>query len=129
MSGEAKTALLRALNQQKTSGQPDIGSFDEAILRKLQDRGIADVSALLPDLEDAEQAHLRRVIEFLRAEEQDRIAAEERREAKENPPPQTAADKLRCALAGTTSPAHIPLNGAGVLRAALGGQPGTINGA
>jgi hypothetical protein len=126
---EAKRALLRALSQQQPSGQPEVDSFDEAILRKMQDRGIADVSALLPDLEDAEQAHLRRVIEFLRAEEQDRIAAEERRSAQENPPPLTAADKLRCALAGTTSPKYLPLNGEGVLRAALRGVGGgTING-
>jgi hypothetical protein len=45
-------------------------------------------------------------------------------EAEENPPPQTAADILRCALAGTTSPKHLPLNGAGVVRAAMAAMKG-----
>jgi hypothetical protein len=43
--------------------------------------------------------------------------------------PQTTAGIVRAAIANSSgSSGHIPLNGAAVLRAALAGGPGTING-
>ena len=53
-------------------------------------------------------------------------AAQRQAAQDEHTTPQTAAAALRAAIAGPSVP--LPLNRAGILRAALGGGRGTING-
>jgi hypothetical protein len=60
-----------------------------------------------------------------KASEAERQARRKADEEAQNAP-QTTAGILYAAIAGSSAP--LPLNGAGILRAALGGGGGTING-
>jgi hypothetical protein len=75
---------------------------------------------------------LRRALNGTQGREPEPVVDEEeweaRRKAEAEAPtaPQTTAGVLHAAIAGSS--AAMPLNGASVLRAALGGGQGTING-
>ena len=89
-------------------------------------RGIAKVPGLpRPDPEptwiDRAIEHDRRTDELEAQREAQRQAEEEAAQA-----PKTTAAILHAAIAGPSAP--LPLNGACILRAALGGGHGTING-
>jgi hypothetical protein len=107
---------------------PVEGGFAQAIARKLESRGIVSVPGLPtdePEWFDVAIEHQRRQQE-LAAVREARRQAEEAHEA-----PQTTASILMGEIAkaatGSGSVA-IPLNGAAVLRAALNGGSGTVNG-
>ncbi|WP_139807386.1 hypothetical protein [Mycobacterium avium] len=126
-TGSAKK-LARMLRSATSKPETITDPAAQGIIRRMQARGIlGDVAGMPPEVDPAE-ARWQAVLAFLREERE----AEERRkaeaEAEVNPPPETAADMLRCALSGASSPKHLPLNGAGILLAALAGGTGTING-
>jgi hypothetical protein len=116
-------------------------AFTQAIGQRLQDRGIAEVPGLprpaAPDWLDNAIEHERRYQEFLRQREQEHQAAVEAQEA-----PQTLPDLIRQMIAAAGKPVAsddtveqpvqtsvaMPLNSAAILRAALGGTGGKING-
>ncbi len=126
--------LERALaGTQGPTPQPITDEFVLAIAKRLEARGITTVPGI-PVEEPDEKPLAERLRAFL--EEQHDIeerAAERQRQAEEEhdapPAPQTTADIVREAISASTgSSGHIPLNGERVLRAALAGGPGTING-
>jgi hypothetical protein len=103
-------------------------ALDQAMIRRMQQRGIVGEVSGMPEPTDPDQEWYDKVLAWMRAQKEIQAKAEAKRAEAENPPPQTAAEILRCALTGSSSPKHLPLNGAGILRAALAGKPGTING-
>jgi hypothetical protein len=98
--------------------------FAKAIARKLVSRGIAKVPGLTDGSDDGSEddsvsARLKRYTEAVQRQqpEQDDPSSQ-----------QTTASIFRAVIAGTSAP--VPLNGMGVLRAAVSGLgTGTINGA
>ena len=125
-----KQMLERALaGSQSPTPQPITDEFALAIARKLEARGIAKV----PGIPDDEEGWQDTVLTFLQEQGDIEERAAERQseaEAQHTAPPSTAAILVaEIANAATNSGgAHIPLNGAAVLRAALAGGGGTING-
>jgi hypothetical protein len=134
MTVKKKRSAAKLLTQQanSTKRKPDPKITDEfalGVARKLESREIVRVPGLPvdePEWFDVAIEHHRRQQE-LAAQREARRQAEE--QAKE--PPQTTASILmgEIAKAATGSgSATIPLNGAAVLRAALNGGGGTVNG-
>jgi hypothetical protein len=122
--------LKRALAAtQGRTPQPITDEFAKAIAKRLEARGIVKV----PGLEDEpEPDPIGAALDRYQAAER---AIEAEREAKRLADEQAAQnarstpDIIREAVSTSSgSSGHIPLNGAGVLRAALAGGPGTING-
>lgn len=107
--------------------------FARAVARRLDVRGIVTVEGA----EDG-RAHMRRVLEYLeKSKALEKLDAERQAAAAPPPPPpQTSADILRRVMAEQNTaaaevdrqPAVPPLNGDQLLRNALGGNAGTING-
>ena len=117
-------ARQRRLPDQNAPVEDDV---EQAIARKLESRGIANVAGLPDDREPMQWYDL--AIESHRQDqalEQRRQAERQAEEAAKNAP-RTAAGMLSAAITEDAQGKHIPLNGAAVLRAALGGAPGTIN--
>jgi hypothetical protein len=107
--------------------------FALAVARRLDARGIVTVEGA----EDG-RAHMRKVLEYLeKSKELEKLDAERQAAAAPPPPPPpTTADVLRRLMAEQNTaaadvdsqPAVPPLNGDQLLRNALGGNAGTING-
>jgi hypothetical protein len=116
--------LRRAIaGSQGRTHQPITDELALAIARRLEAKGIAKVPGL-PEVEESSEDRLKRLLECLR---NDTATVEPEPEAA--PPRQTTAGIVREAIAGSIGASgHIPLNGPAVLRAALAGGPGTING-
>ena len=128
-AAERLKAALAA--SQGPTPRPITDEFALAIARKLEARGIAKV----PGVPDDEERWQDTVLTFLQEQRDiEERSAERRRqaeaEAQHTAPPSTAAIlAAEIAKAGTSSgSAHMPLNGAQVLRTALAGGGGTING-
>ena len=98
----------------------------KAIARQLESRGIAKVPGLPDDEPEPEwfdiAIELEKQNKLLEDEREVRCDAEEEAENA----PKTTADIFCQAIKGSSSKA-MPLNGAGILRSALAGGPGTIN--
>ena len=123
----AAETLRRALKgNQGRAAQPVTDEFAKAIARQLERRGIAKVPGVPSP--GPEPTWIDNAIEYgERTRELEAKWAAQRQAAQdEHTTPQTAAAALRAAIAGPSAP--LPLNGAGILRAALGGGRGTING-
>lgn len=113
----------------RTRGNPHTvdGEFAQAIGQRLEERRITKVPELPeehaePDWWDLAIEHDRRAKE---------LQAQRQAEQEAQNAPQTTANLVmgEIAKAATNSNSlHIPLNGAGVLRAALAGRYGTVNG-
>lgn len=124
------TARNFARSLSNTPAKP--GTVDDpvavAFAKRLEQRGIVSQVPGLPDV-DPEPWHKK----VLRILHEDKEAAEQhkakraRREAEQAEAQVPLPAQVRSALAGDSSN-HMPLNGAQVLRAALGGGRGTING-
>ncbi len=109
--------------------EPITEEFAQAVAHKLESRGIATVDDLpgpanhLEWFDLAIEMHNRNVA-FQKERDARRKAEEEAHNA-----PQTTAGLLAAAIHGERGSAGtMPLNGASVLRAALNGGSGTING-
>jgi hypothetical protein len=131
----AADALKRAIaGTQGRTQQPITDEFAKAIAKRLESRGIVKVPGLEDDEPESESDRIRAALDRyeaaarqVEAEREAKLQAEQ--EAAEAQ--RTTPDLIRQAMAEThptTSKATIPLNGAAVLRAALAGGPGTING-
>lgn len=127
----AAELLTQQLNSTKRKPDPKItDGFAQAVARKLDSRGIVRVPGLPvddpePEWWEVSMEHLRRQ-QALAAEQEARRQAEEVAQAA----PQTTSllmGEIARAATGSGS-ATIPLNGAAVLRAALTGGGGTVNG-
>jgi hypothetical protein len=103
------------------------GALDQAMIRRMQQRGIVGQVSGMPEPSDPDQERWDKLLAWAQAQKEIQEKAEVKKAEAENPPPETAAETIRCALTGASSPKHLPLNGAGILRAALAGKPGTIN--
>lgn len=124
------TARNFARSLSNTPAKP--GTVDDpvavAFAKRLEQRGIVSQVPGLPDV-DPEPWHKK----VLRILHEDKEAAERhkvekaKREAEESKTRLPLPAQLRNALVGESSN-HMPLNGAQVLRAALGGGRGTIKG-
>jgi hypothetical protein len=130
-TGSAR-ALARQLSSTTTPKQETAeDAAAVAFARRLQARDIVGDVAGMPEEVDPAEEHWQRVLQFLR-EEKEAAEEAERRKAEVDKPkePTTAAELLAAALsqANHRAPQAIPLNGAAVLRAALAGGSGTING-
>jgi hypothetical protein len=123
----AAEMLKRALaGSQGHVQQPITDDLALGIAKRLEARGIARVPGL-PEEEETSEDRIKRVLKYLR-DEKSAEAAEPQPEAAP-PPQQSTAGIVREAISSSIgSSGHIPLNGAAVLRAALAGGPGTING-
>ena len=131
----AADTLKRAITLKGTQGhssEPVTDEFAQAIARHLERRGIAKVPGLEPE---PEMAWYEKWIELGRQHEELEAEWEARRkaEAEAENAPQTTAGILLSEIAKSatgSSSAHIPLNGAQVLRAAFSGMGvhGNING-
>jgi len=127
-----KQRLQRAIaGTQGHRPQQITDSLALGIAKRLEARGIARV----PGLPEEEEDWPKKVLAFLQEQRDiEERAAERRRQAEEErdapPAPRTTAGIVRQAMAEAhpTSKAPLPLNGAAVLRAALAGGHGTING-
>lgn len=124
-----KEMLERAIaGTQGRTPQPITDEFAKAIARRLESRGIVKVPGL-EDKPESESDRIRAALDRCEAAER-QIEAE--RKAKRQPDAEAeAAAKpttaiVREAIAGASG--TMPLNGAGILRAALAGGQGTING-
>lgn len=125
-TGSAKK--LAGILSRTTGKHEDItDAFDQAMVTAMQRRGILGAVEGMPEEPDDDELRWQRVLNFLREERE----AEERRkaeaEAAQAPRPQTTAEMLAAALSNANH-SVMPLNGAQVLKAALAGGPGTING-
>ncbi|WP_176357773.1 hypothetical protein [Mycobacterium persicum] len=105
-------------------------ALDQAFVRRMQQRGIIGDVPGMPEQTDPDQERWDRMLAWAQAQKEIQEKAEAKKSEAENPLPETAAEMIRCALTGANSPTHLPLNGAGVLRAALSGMGGrgTIKG-
>lgn len=127
MSTGSARRVVKALA--KTTAKDNIeDALDQAMIRRMQQRGIVGEVSGMPEPTDSDQEWYDKVLAWMQAQKEIQEKAEAKRAEAENPAPETAAEMLRCALTGASSPKHLPLNGAGILRAALAGKPGTING-
>lgn len=118
---------VRARQSRQPEPEPIEGSFEQAIARKLQSRGIIAVPGL-PSEPEPQWYDLAIEMNRRQAEsEAQRQAEREAAEADQNRPPSLPA-QIVSAIAGKTGN-QIPLNGAAVLKAALAGGQGTVNGA
>lgn len=109
-----------------TPRQPaEADPFAQAIGRQLEQRGI--VNATGPQAE-AEPEWYDRVIALgqMRQRQEREWEARRQAEAQTETAPQSPAAAFAAAIGGTSVP--LALNGAGVLRAALAGGHGTVNG-
>lgn len=128
----AAQMLTRRINSTKRKPAETIeDEFAQAVAHRLESRGITTVPGLPqdepPQWYDLAIERERRFREYEAKREAQRQAEEAARNE-----PQSTAGILAVAIAAQadSSPAskHIPLNGAAVLRAALAGHAGTING-
>lgn len=128
----AAQKLVAAMSRTPTSHRPTpiTDPFAQAVAKKLVSRGITSVPGLPvdepPEWFDLAIEHLSRRQDLAGEREARRKAEKEAQNT-----PQTTASILmgEIAKAGTGSgSAMIPLNGAAVLRAALNGGRGTVNG-
>jgi hypothetical protein len=107
--------------------EPVTDRFAQGVARQLERRGIAKVPGLPKSERQPEwydlAIELERRAEEIEAERQ----AQRQAEAEAAQPPQTTAGILAVAIGGPSS-GYLPLNGAGILRAALEGGQGTVNG-
>ncbi len=126
MSSAAEALKRQLANTPRHNPEPVEDEFAKAIARKLESRGIAKVLGLADP--EPEMAWYEKWIELDRQHKELEAEQEARHKAKQEAqnPPQTTAGALHAAIAGSS--AAMPLNGASVLRAALGGGQGTING-
>jgi hypothetical protein len=128
-----KEMLERAIaGTQGRTPQPITDEFVLAIAKRLEARGIVKVPGL-PDEDEPELEWYEKIIELNRRHEEFEREREARKQAEQEAAAtaqQTTTDLIRQAMAEThpMSKAPIPLNGAAVLRAALAGGPGTMNG-
>jgi hypothetical protein len=125
----AAELLKRALaGSQGHAPQPITDEFALAIAKRLESRGIVKVPGM-PDKDDEMQWY-DKLIELDRQHKEFEREREAREQAEQEVvAPQTTAGIVRAAIACSSgSSGHIALNGAAVLRAALAGGPGTING-
>lgn len=99
----------------------------EVFARRLLHRGIVREVPGLPDPEPWNRRVLRVLKEDQEAAEQYKLEQEER-EAREAEAQLSPAQLLVHAVDGQPASNPLPLNGAGLLRAALGGASGTVNG-
>jgi hypothetical protein len=125
--------LKRALaGTQGRTPQPITDEFAKAIAKRLESRGIVKVPGL-PDEDESELEWYEKLLELDRRHEEFEREREAREQAEQEAATAhlTTPDLIRRTMAEThpTSKSTIPLNGAAVLRAALAGGPGTINGA
>jgi hypothetical protein len=109
--------------------EPITDEFAQAVARKLASRGIVSVPGLPAD----EPQWFDLAIENLSRQQELAAEREARREAEEEAQnaPQTTASILMGEIAKAATGSRsttIPLNGAAVLRAALNGGNGTVNG-
>jgi hypothetical protein len=130
-----KEMLERAIaGTQGRTPQPITDEFAKAIAKRLESRGIVKVPGLEDDEPESESDRIRAALDrYEAAERQSEAEREAKRQAEHEAAtaPQTTADLIRQTMAEThqsTSKAPLPLNGAAVLRAALAGGHGTING-
>jgi hypothetical protein len=125
-----KEMLERAIaGTQGRTPQPITDEFARAIARRLESRGIVKVPGLEDDEPESESDRIRAALNRyeaaareIEAEREVKRQADEEAEAAAKP---TTAI-VREAIAGASG--TMPLNGAGILRAALAGGQGTING-
>lgn len=125
-TGSAKS-LLGALNRLPAKAETIDGDIEQAFARRMQQRGI--ISGVIHD--DDGEPHADKVLRVLREDQewQSQYEAERaQREAKQAEAELTLPQLLTRAIGGEVSSNHMPLNGSQVLRAALGGGGGTING-
>lgn len=128
-NSSAAELLTRQINSTKRTPAGTIeDEFGQAVARRLEQRGIVKVPGLPvdetePQWYDLMIEHGRRHREFKAEREAQRQA--EQQAAKATP------DLIRSTLAGAAGQptSTMPLNGAAVLRAALNGGRGTVNGA
>jgi hypothetical protein len=125
--------LKRALaGTQGRTPQPITDEFAKAIAKRLESRGIVKVPGLEDDEPESESDRIRAALNRYEAAERQIEAEREAKRLAEEEAAQnerTTADIVREAISASTgSSGHIPLNGERVLRAALAGGPGTING-
>lgn len=126
-TGSAKR-LLAALNRTPAKHETVEDGPAQDIIRMMQRRGVVGHVAGVPDPADhkaeAERAARRRIIDHI-----DRVLGGGQDEEANEPQPATAIDVLANIFSAESGPStHMPLNGTQVLRAALGGASGTING-
>lgn len=132
MSGTA-AALVRAMKGRNPEPEAIEGDFAQAVARRLEARGIARVAGLPVEQSewfDVVIEHHRRQVEVTAAGEERQRAERQAEEAVQEAPQTTVSiliSEIARAATGSGS-ATIPLNGTAVLRAALGGGGGTING-
>lgn len=127
----AAKMLQRAVDRRRSIPLPRPSiedDFEQSIAAKLESRGITTV----PGLRDEPQWY-DLAIEQHRRDQEIEAAREAQRQAEEAAkiPPRSAASSLMEAIAkqaNSSASGSMPLNGASVLRAALAGSPGTING-
>jgi hypothetical protein len=127
--GSAADALKRVLSAKQGKAQQITDPTDQAIARRLEERGITKVPGLPQD--EPELTWYDIALELHRNHEEFVAQREAQRKAdEENPPNRSAAEILRDNLVGgpDKSSNTMPLNGAQVLRAALAGGSGTVNG-
>lgn len=117
-------AILRRIVASAHRAEPEIEPAVKPFARRLEERGIAEV----PGLDDEQSQWYDRAIEFNRRSTEAVEQHREKEKAEEPAPTPTEQLWAEMAKQANESIPHIPLNGQAVLRAALGGRPGTING-
>lgn len=127
MSKGAARALAQRLNNTAPKQETVNDAAAVAFARRLQERGIVGDVPGLP--EDESEPWGKKVLRILREDREatERYEAEKAQREAEEAQPQTAAGLLAAALSQANH-SVMPLNGAQVLRAALAGGSGTING-
>lgn len=141
----AKTLVRQIKRTPRKGPQPIVSASEQMVARRLESRGITGPVPGMPvPVEESEDERRSRALADL-AEwyrylnsgqyEVDREARRQAEEAAKEAPPTTAGMLAAAIKAQAGSPANgagssaIPLNGAAVIRAAIAGGNGTVNGA
>lgn len=128
MSTGSARRLVKALAKTTANHDNIEDALDQAMIRRMQQRGIVGQVSGMPEPTHPDQERWDKLLAWMQVQKKIQEKAEAKKAEAENPPPETAAEMIRCALTGASSPKRLPLNGAGILRAALAGKPGTLNG-
>lgn len=128
MTGAARTFAHRLSRTPANPGAAEDHPAAQMFAKRLAERGIISSAAVNED----DEPHHKRVLRILREDRewQERYAADKaEREAQEAEVELTPAQLLAMAIGGHDNGGHLPLNGAALLRQAVGGAGNsTING-
>src|SRR4051812_14065857 len=102
MSTGSARRVVKALPKTTAKHDNIEDALDQAMIRRMQQRGIVGQVSGMPEPTDPDQERWDKVLAWIQVQKEVQEKAEAKNAEAENPPPETAAETIRCALTGTS---------------------------